>query len=483
MGDLLIGIDLGSTAIKVVTVEQSSGKVYSLRKAACPRVVPEPGYFEVDVEAVVDRVLELISDLPQEERRRAVAIGLTGQMGSMVLVDSEGHVVAPCQSIFDTRCAAEARELDNLSGHLLSREANRALTIHTLPKLLWLAHREPSRLVAARYLLLVKDYVRGALTGVWATDPSDAACTLLYDQRVGAWDADLIAELGLSAALCPTVSPSTDQSGALLPGVARRCGLAAGLPVATGAADMAAVQVGVGAAIGDTIVSVGTAAHVIVPTRALEDGLWPAQQYTQALPGLFYKFGAAFSGGLALDWFRALTGWAYDKASVASQGAREAASCPLFMPYLVGAGAPHYRPEAAGAFTGLHLSDGVPNLAAGVIDGLAFEIAGIVDALQPRLGRVYLTGGASRVAILSSTLATVLGCRIEVTVSTEAAGVGAARLAGAAGHGGELPAWSHLTVPVEPCGDDVAFYERLRPRYEEVARSVRGFGDDVADRG
>jgi xylulokinase len=238
---------------------------------------------------------------------------------------------------------------------------------------------------------------------------------------------------------------------------------------------MAALQVGVGAGPGDTVISVGTAAHVIAPANELKADLWPVQQYTNAIPGSYYKFGAVFSGGLALDWFRSLIGFEWQDAYYADAAERDSGTCPLFMPYLLGAGSPHYTPGAAGAFTGLHLTDGRAVLAAAVVDGLALETLGVVEAVQPDLSRVYLTGGASRLPLVASTLAAVLGRPLERTVSSEAAAIGAARLGDGALHGGEVLAPPMETVTVEPDLRAVEFYQHLRPRYQEVARVVREF--------
>jgi xylulokinase len=473
--ELLLGIDLGSTATKVLTLDGATGQVLSLRQAPCPRSTPSPGRLEVDAEALFIQLVALVHQLPRDERSRVVAIGVAGQMMSLVLIDNDGRVLAPGQSIFDARCADEVEALNAWGPHLLANEGNRALTIHTLGKLMWFARHEPHILAKAYKFLLLKDYVRGQMTGVWATDPSDASGTLLYNQRSGSWDVGLMGDLGLSPKLCPPLIASSEASGSLLSGVARRCGLASGLPVATGAADMAAVQVGVGAELGDTIVSIGTAAHVIVPTREFTNGLWPVQQYTAATPGSFYKFGAVFSGGLALDWFRSLTGATWQDANYSQFVERDSRNCPLFMPYLLGAGSPHYRPGAAAAFTGLRLADNGAALAAAVVDGLVFEVAGIIERLQDDVSRVHLTGGASRLPLIASALAAVLDRPLERTVSTEAAAIGAARLGESALYRGKLTMHTGHTVTVQPDSKAVAFYRQLRPRYEETARVVREF--------
>lgn len=472
MDDVVVGIDAGSTAVKVVAVDPATGTIRASGSASTPRTILAPGRIEVDAAAVADIACTLLRAMPVPVRAATRAIGVTGQMCTPVLVGEDGRPVAPAQSIFDNRCGPQTAALDRVAGHLLAHEGNRALSIHTLPKLMWTAAHRPGDLVEARHVVCVKDFVRAALIDEWASDPSDASGTALFDQQADRWDAELIDELGLPVRLFGTVLPSDAVAGQLTCAAAARTGLSRGVPVVTGAADMAAVGAGVGARPGDVVVSVGTAGHVIAPAADFARAAWPVQQYRYDATDRYYRFGAVFSAGLALDWLLDLFGVSWSETPLPSRRS-DATTAPLFMPYLAGAGAPHYQPQAGGAFTGLRVGHGRGDLIAAVLDGIALEIAEILASVAPAAtGRLVVTGGASRYTPLVEAIAAASRRPVERTKCTEAAGLGAARLATAALSDRPL----EIPVPTtwcEPTAEEVGYLAQLRARYAVAAAAVR----------
>ena len=123
---------------------------------------------------------------------------------------------------------------------------NPALEGFTAPKLLWMRDEEPSLFDRTRTLLLPKDFVRLVMTGEKATEPSDAAGTLLFDVRRGSWSDEMIAALQLDPGMLPPVRGSAGVTGALTADAAEALGLRQGIPVVGGGADNAAAAVGSG---------------------------------------------------------------------------------------------------------------------------------------------------------------------------------------------------------------------------------------------
>lgn len=481
MREVFLGVDIGSSAVKVVAMDGTSEEITHVSRRQYERAFPAPGRIEIEPEALTGAVTATLRALPEDVRSHTAGIGFTGQMCSAICLDGHAEPVGNCISIFDTRATEQIAALEREHGeHLTAHEANHPLTIHTLPKLLWLRAHEPELYTRIRRVMTVKDYVRGVLTGTWVTEPSDASGTLIFDQWTGTWDGALGEALGLRPGLWPELVASAAPTGALTADAASATGLATGLPVVAGAADMAALPVGVGASTpASLIVSIGTAAHIIGPVNTLDHDVWPVQQYTQAIPGSWYRFGAVFSGGLAFDWIlRVMSrGWRDHPFGAATLGKPE--NRPIFIPYLTGAGAPHYVPNAGGAFAGLRAEHDATDLAQAVMEGVAFEIADAWQSQDPRGQRkeIHVAGGAARNGMFVQILAGVLNREVILARSPDAAGIGAAVLARAGICGERFAPGTHVERRsgriVAPADDAVGFYRDLAPRYRVAAAAIR----------
>src|SRR5262249_22288549 len=166
------------------------------------------------------------------------AIGLSGQMHGLVVLDERDRVLRPAILWNDQRTEAECAEIEERVGlaRLIQLTGNRALTGFTAPKLLWLRRHEPDTYARIAHVLLPKDYVRLRLTGEHAIDVADASGTLLFDVARRRWSDEMLDALELDPAWLPRALESPEVSGTT----------AAGVPVAAGAGDQAAAALGVG---------------------------------------------------------------------------------------------------------------------------------------------------------------------------------------------------------------------------------------------
>lgn len=475
-----VGIDVGSSAAKAVAVDRGDGTVRATGRGPLAVERPTAGGWEIEPSNLWLAACTALRQLPDDLLRSTRAVGLTGQMCGLVPLGVDRKPAARCLPIFDDRSMAESAALERAQGeHLRAHEHNAALPVYTLPKLLWLRAAQREAFDRTDLVLLPKDYVRGCLTATWMTDPSDASGTLAFDQSAGSWDESLLDELALPAGQWPEVVDSTAVAGTVTAEAAKETGLPQGTPVATGAADMAAVPVGLGATTpDDLVVSFGTAAHVISPVDELAS-VWPVQQYTAAAGAPFFRFGAVYSGGICADWLLGLIGDPEAYGLFAEAPDRPPAEEALFMPYLSGAGAPYEIPGAAGAFMGLRLGHSPADLARAVLLGLVFEAANIRAAHDPEgRRRVHVTGGGMRLGPIVSVLADSLGCEIWPSASPDAAALGAARMAAMAVGEDEVELTVSTSGAVRPDAAGSERLARIRPRYERAARLVRELGTD-----
>lgn len=444
---LFLGLDLGTSSLKALVTDERAAIVtsasagYSLRRT-------HPGWAEQEP---ADWWAALIAALGELRARdvplaRIAAIGLSGQMHGLVLLDAGRAPLGPCQTWADNRCAVEARSLERRVGRerLSQIVGSRANASATAAKLLWLRRHEPERWQAAAHLLLPKDYLRLRLTGVQGTDVTDASGTLLYDVAAREWSAEVLGALGIPAALLPPITESIAVAGALLPEAAAPLGLRAGIPVIKGAGDAECAAIGhglVGAPddAGLGLATLGTAGQFFaVTSRPVVDVSRGLQTLCHAAPDRWHVMGAILTGASALDWLAATLATPGSAAPRVHALLDEAINEPagarglLFLPYLNGTRMPAPDPHAAGAFVGLRPAHTRATLTRAVVEGVALALREGMEAARAagiRVTRVRLAGGAAKHPLWERVLADVFGVPVERGTTEEASALGAALLA------------------------------------------------------
>ncbi|HDV6371893.1 TPA: carbohydrate kinase, partial [Burkholderia cepacia] len=207
----LLGIDLGTGSVKLVTLD-ADGVERAVASEPYALSSPRPGWAEIAPDTWWQALVRAAARLPAGERAQVAAIGFSGQMHGVVLIDAAGQPVRPALLWPDTRAVREADEAgwpvtgSPVAG--LPVAPNPVAPGMAGPLLRWLAAHEPDALRAARWAVQPKDWLRIALGGDVAADPSDACATALAPPD-GAWDLALIDALGLPADRFASVQPST----------------------------------------------------------------------------------------------------------------------------------------------------------------------------------------------------------------------------------------------------------------------------------
>jgi len=446
---LLLGIDVGTSGARATLVDQLGMPVAT----AVERYgidEPSPGWAEQNPdrwwEAVGRCVREVVAGIGGDSSRIA-SVGVTGQMQSLVLVGADGSPARPAivwpDRRSDAQCERIARELGGIHVHEVS-----GLPVATgflAPSLLWVRDHEPETYASALWAMLPKDYVRFRLTGVVATDPSDACGTLLYDLASGDWSAEIVSGLGLRATLLPPIQPSASVAGSVSADAAESTHLAVGTPVIAGGGDQAtaAISLGLGPS-GRYAVGISTGGTVLAFSDApIVDPAHGLHTLASTSPGCWILMGAILSAGLSFDWLaRALGGGAASSRVASEELARlndsASAVAPgadglLFLPYLRGERTPHLDPEARGCFIGLTTEHTQAHLARAVMEGVAFALAqcvGVVATVAGDPTSCVCFGGGTRSDTWCQILADVLGVEVESTPDIGHSARGVAMLAG-----------------------------------------------------
>jgi xylulokinase len=488
-GPLLLGIDVGTGGCKAVLVS-AEGAVAGECTSGYPLATPRPLWSEQDPGdwwAAAGRSAAGALERGGARAGQVAAVGLSGQMHGLVLLDGEGGVLRPAILWNDQRCAEQCESIHRRVGRerLIEIAGKPALPGFTAPKVLWVADHEPEAFARARAILLPKDYVRWRLTGRMGMDAADASGTLLLDVRRRRWSEELLDALRVPRAWLPDVVESSDLAGAVSAAGAAAAGLVAGTPVVAGAGDQAADALGSGTVEdGQVSVTVGTSGVVFVATGAYRpDPAARLHAYCHAVPGRFHLMGVMLSAGGSLRWLRdaVFPGESYDALVAAAERVPAGSEGLVFLPYLSGERSPHADPHARGAFVGLTLRHGKGHLVRAVLEGVAFGLRDVLELVRAGCGpvaKVRLTGGAARSAPWRRILADVFQAEVATVNSAHGAAYGAALLAGAGAGifaGVEAAAGSAVretgrTVP----GPGAAAYDRIYPCYRALYPALRG---------
>ncbi len=458
---MYLGIDIGTSGVKAVVMDERDR---AAAEAMAPLEVSRPRqlWAEQDPEdwgRAVCTALDTLAAQSPKAMAAVKAIGLSGQMLGVSLLDASDTPIRPALLWNDGRASAEGAELEVLFPKFVDTVGCRAMPGFSAPKLLWLAKHEPAALARTRRVLLTKDYVRLRLTGEAASDRADSSATLLMDTRAGDWHDGIVAACGIDRSTLPRLVESAEIAGTLRDEFATRWHLPKKTPVVGGGGDNMCAGVGVGAVqTGDAYIGLGTSGvYFLANDRFVPAHRGGMHTHRHAVPGLFCQNAVVLSAGAALAWVARLL-----RADVATlvaevEAARlSPAETPVFTPYLAGERTPHDDPTLTAAFSALGHGTGPLHLVQAVLEGVALALADGHDALiasGARIEAVTLTGGGARSQLWARLIAAAIGLPLSVQADAAAGpAIGAARLA-RQGAGGPLiaaPPGQTSRIAVEP---------------------------------
>lgn len=434
---VVLGIDAGTTSVKTVAFALD-GTILATTRASVHIARGPRGEAEIDMDemwrAVTETVRATVEATPDAEIR---AIGITGQGDGAWLVDADERPAGRAALWLDGRAARRTASWETDGRADAVRDATgSSLFSGALPVLLAeLAATDPGLVERAAGQRNCKDWIRQRMTGIPATDPSEASRTFLR-VGTGAYDPDLPGALGIEwgADLLPEVRDPASIGGVVTDRAARDLGVPAGIPVAVGLVDTAAAGVGIGAiGDGDAYAILGTTSFVGVnqssraATRSELAILLETGRGAQVLECL-----APMTGTPNLDWVRDTLAPELDWPEIEAQASRvrPGSDGVLYLPHGAtnGERAPFVDPAASAAWVGMSVTTTAAQLLRSVYEGLAFSLAECFDLLGVE-GTVAICGGGSDSDLLCQILADASGRTIERQSAPEVGARGAATLA------------------------------------------------------
>ena len=478
---MYLGIDIGTSAVKAV-ITDDAGSVASVAKVALDSAHPHAKWSEqnpADWWAATERCIHA---LDPAARRKVRAIGMAGQMHGAVLLDAGDRVLRPAILWNDGRAAAECAEFERREPRSRAITGNVAMPGFTAPKILWVAREEPDLFDRIAHVLLPKDYVRLRMTGVRATDLSDASGTLWLDVAARRWSAELLAASGLDLRQMPALHEGDAVAGVLRAEVASAWGMDR-VPVAAGGGDNAAGAVGVGVVDpGDALLSLGTSGVIFAVTDAHRPNVDGAiHAFSHCLPGRWHQMSVMLSASACLEWIARITGFDGVAAMlVALEAARPIPSRELFLPYLSGERTPHNDPAAQAALAALSTTTDRLALVQAVLEGVAMGLADGLRALRDAgtaPARLSVIGGGARSPYWGRLLASALGIPLDYRAGGEVGpSYGAARLARLClgeGDAAEVLSRPSLTATIDPDPLFAGHFAVQQPRFRALYESLK----------
>lgn len=417
MRTLTCGVDVGTTVIKAAIFDIRAPRApIAMEAVASPTLVPAPSRSEADMMEVFEACLTAIERASAHvDVAQIGSIGISGTACGAWLIDSAGAPVRSAILWNDGRAGELIAEWasDGTLNRIFAEGRNVPYPGFTLPTLAWLLEKEPESISHADAVLSCKDWLRFGMTGEIGTDEGDASYgPFAIRQRRWSPVLEKIAGLETAARLFPPILPAA-HTRELLPAIAKRLGLPAGVQVGVGLTDIVACTLGAGGlATGSAVTVLGTSAVSTVIEPELSDSESPVGLTAAAPMGRWARTMVNTSGSMTLDWTaQLLYNDDLETMLAEAQSASENSSPIAMLPYLSGAGvvSPFAEPNAAAVIAGLRIGHTRADIARAAIQGLAYAVADCYGAIDSDVTAISAVGGAARSDFLLQTIADASG--------------------------------------------------------------------------
>lgn len=475
-----IGIDLGTTSVKVIAMDHSGNIIKSINREY-PIFFPRPLWSEQNPEdwwrETIDGLKELLDRI---DPKQVKSIGLAGQMHGLVMLDKNDEVIRPAILWNDQRTQKQCEFLNKDIGkdRLIELTGNIAITGFTAPKVLWIKENESENFGKIKKIMLPKDYLAYRMTGVFATDMSDASGTLYLDVKNRVWSSDMLDILGISGEQLPKLYESYEVIGNIKPDLALDLGLRKDVKVVIGGGDQAAAAVGGGIVKPNFCsLSLGTSGVVFSATdRFIVDKESRLHSFCHA-NGKYHVMGVTLAAAASLKWWVEHINKSNDFDYILDESKEAEINDSIFyLPYLMGERTPHNDPYARGVFIGMNMTHERKHMTRAVLEGVAFSLRDIFEVMKDMniyISDISINGGGARSELWCQVIADVLNVRVNKINTDEGPAYGAAILA-SVGYGlfdsveEACESFIKIVETIEPNQSRVEIYNRKFERFKQI---------------
>ena len=489
MQQLLLGVDVGTTATKAVLVD-NAGHIISQGRAEYPTKYLQAGWVEQDPN---DWWLSFCKAVEIAQAGAAgaqiIGVAISAQAPTLIAVDAKGDPVRDAMIWMDRRAQAEADELANQFSNISQLTGNRADPYYVAAKIKWMIKNEPANYQKTKYFLQIPGYLNFKLTGKFGIDAAHASLLQLRSADNSKWADEVMKFVGVSEDKFPQIANSIILQGEVLSNNDSK--IAAGTPVYFGSVDgcSAALEAGV---IDPGVVAemTGTSTVLLMPTDGnnFNDAFVAIEH---AIAGRQLRLGAMVASGASVAWLQQniLKGeQSVEQLSKDAQSVAPGSEGLIFLPYMMGERSPIWHTNARGVFFGLSLTTTPAMMFRAVLEGTAFALAHNVEigkASGIKIDEIRSIGGGSKSGLWNQIKADVLGMPIAVLEDSVGAAVGDAYLAGmGAGMFKDIRNTLKTNVKIEarfsPDQKVHSYYQERYARFRSLYESIKDEFDKSA---
>ncbi|MBE6751161.1 MAG: xylulokinase [Ruminococcaceae bacterium] len=432
---LYIGIDLGTSATKLLLVNKT-GEILNSVSKEYPIIYPKSGWSEQNPEewwnAVKTGIPELLKGFNGKEVN---GIGVAGQMHGLVVLDESDNIIRNVILWNDGRTSKETEYLNTVIGKdkLSEYTANISFAGFTAPKILWMKENEPENFKRIIKIMLPKDYINYKLTGVHACDYSDASGMLLLDVKNKCWSQKMLDVCSINNEQMPELFESYEVIGNVKKDIADELGISTAKVVA-GAGDNAAAAIGTGTlGNGKCNISLGTSGTVFISSDKFGvDENNALHSFCHADSG-YHLMGCILSAASCHKWIcdKIFAETDYNKLEQEIDTALLGKNELYFLPYLMGERSPINDTDATGVFIGLRPDTTRSQMLLAVLEGVSFAIRDNIEVAKSigiDIKTSYICGGGAKSKLWRKILSAILNIELQIPNAEEGPGYGSAML-------------------------------------------------------
>ncbi len=476
---LYLAIDLGTSSVRAALVD-GHGRITAFASRFYQQVIPQFGWAEQSATAWWEGALGAIREVVAgADATRIAAICTCGQMHGTVLIDADGRLARDAVLLWnDKRAAADvaAWSASHPFADYAATTANPATPAWPAFKLRWLRDYDPLAYARTATVLTPKDFINFQLTGIRATDWTEASASFLADHRTRSWSRPLIEALGLRHDFLPDIHDPGTVLGPITAAIAQATGLREGTPVLAGGGDLPIALLGSGAFVAGAFSDI-TGTSAIATSIGPAPILGPLVSNVAVPGGNWGAFTLVDAGGDAVRWTR----------RVLIEDGEPATAAPgsnglFFLPFLSGQRLGQSQ-NARAQFFGLTASHGPAELKRAVLEGVTMALKQQFDTIGMRPERFITAGAAGRSELWLKIKAAIYGVPLLVPRELECGAIGCAILAAAATTGGTLSEHAagmagidHEVLP-DPAWQER--YARMLPLFGHLREAMAPLNDEL----
>lgn len=438
-----IGIDIGTSSAKLTLIDKAgdirkeSSREYEISQ-------PAPGWKEIDPEIWMTAVEGAMAELLEGENPEWIdAIGVTGQMHTVVFIDDKGKSIRPALMWNDTRTKDLAAEMKEKISKIpeVSYLSKIISTGSPAINLLWLKQNETEHFEKMKTFLIGPDYIVFRLTGNYQTDYCEASTSSLFDLKKGEWSLEIQQLLDFPEGIYPQVKGSGETAGYVTKEWQQKFHFKENLPVITGTGDNPAAAISTGCfSKMYPVLSLGTSGVLMFPKEEMEFDA-KGKNIMFSIDGeniLTLVQGVVQSSGSSFEWWvrKILQTNDFFKETEGINLDVLGENDLVFYPHLAGDKTIYADPALRGAFVGIGTETTRKEMTIAVMEGICFGVKQLTEVMhisKDSLKNLKVTGGGSKNEIWMQILADVLNTKVEQLESGTGAGYGIALLAAARG--------------------------------------------------